>query len=715
MAKGTSDVLLESTSPIDAVFGAYDLGRFRIPYLSCVLTVQQCTDYLSLAGDDPAFTLANGKVEELFQRDIDEERVAEMAKQYLNPDVATRPAFFNSLTVALLVKDANESSAPLKLPQDVNNFSKDYGPIRVSWEREGTDQLPKLGSFGCIYWNKLGAHAVAIDGQHRLAALKRLGSQNNLRAKKLGVSIIFLVLDERFGVRADKKPPVELMRQLFIDLNKHAQKVSRARQLLLDDLDPMAIALRRTLGPELNYEAAAVGGDLPIGKNGEFSTCLPLELVDWHGEQRAKVDSGPYATSVLALEWAIVCLCESKRVTHKVLPPSSFYAESFTASDTEEGGDERDYYAKVKQLLKEWLKHIPSLAQEIELAKTNDFPFSLSAASLLTMGKLIHAQWGEALTCLFSRAGPYHRLAKYRVKNNLLNAKFGTWYQADQAAAAAVPAAKKALQSRLDGIKAELANSDEHGLILRFGNCVKEIQNEIKAVSTREREPESHLLFFLTGQRSMVLALRWLFDIGMESAAGAKKLAAALGRPMPTTLGEEATFFATALSEAINHWDSVDGGIVFTKAVRCMKCGRFPPNFWQGSILKRESSESVDFSGIAAERGARVLYLLAAAWMYRKLELPDPTRAIHQWCKTGQSVQLLTLENSPAGRHLKRALINTAGFDQFGSPGHEANKFPFVFLSKMKLGDDADYTADEHRALVQNRVDWIWKHAKSAH
>ena len=150
MAKGTSDVLLESTSPIDAVFGAYDLGRFRIPYLSCVLTVQQCTDYLSLAGDDPAFTLANGKVEELFQRDIDEERVAEMAKQYLNPDVATRPAFFNSLTVALLVKDANESSAPLKLPQDVNNFSKDYGPIRVSWEREGTDQLPKLGSFGGI-------------------------------------------------------------------------------------------------------------------------------------------------------------------------------------------------------------------------------------------------------------------------------------------------------------------------------------------------------------------------------------------------------------------------------------------------------------------------------------------------------------------------------------------------------------------------------------
>ena len=92
MAKGSSNSKLDTTNPIDAVFGAYDLGKFRIPYLSCVLTVQQCNDYLTLVGDDPAFTLANGKIEELFQRDIDEERVVDMARQYLNSDAANHPA-----------------------------------------------------------------------------------------------------------------------------------------------------------------------------------------------------------------------------------------------------------------------------------------------------------------------------------------------------------------------------------------------------------------------------------------------------------------------------------------------------------------------------------------------------------------------------------------------------------------------------------------------
>ncbi|NDB68928.1 MAG: hypothetical protein EB015_13155, partial [Methylocystaceae bacterium] len=78
------------------------------------------------------------------------------------------------------------------------------------------------------------------------------------------------------------------MRKLFIDLNKHAQKVSRARQLLLDDREPLALAIRKTIGADLNLKpTGATEHGLPIGADGEFQTRLPLELVDWHGEQRA--------------------------------------------------------------------------------------------------------------------------------------------------------------------------------------------------------------------------------------------------------------------------------------------------------------------------------------------------------------------------------------------------------------------------------------------
>lgn len=711
MAKGSSNSKLDTTAPIDAVFGAYDLGKYRIPYLSCVLTVQQCNDYLTLVGDDPAFTLANGKIEELFQRDIDEERVVDMARQYLNPDAANRPAFFNSLTVALLVKDAVDSPAPSKHPSDSNGTTNEYGPIRVSWDTQGPDKLPSLGTFGCIYWNKLGVHAVAIDGQHRLAALKRLGANNNPRAKSLGVSILFLVLDPKFGVKAEEKRPVELMRQLFIDLNKHARSVSRARQLLLDDLDPMAIALRKTVGPELNYVPSNEVDDLPPGAKGEFSSCLPLELVDWHGEQRAKVDSGPHATSILALEWALAGLCASKQFARKVVTSSSLYAATSSAVDDE---DESDEYTRARKLLAPWFESVPGLSEEVCAAETQLRPIRLSSPVLQKMGEVIHSQWGKPLTYILSRAGPYGRLARYRVSERLLTARFGTWYQAQQAHdTAVVGAAKTALREKLETITAALTGSDP-GCVTRFRDAVKHIQTKIKSVSVKGSEPEANLLFSLTGQRSMVLALRWLHDVGAsERGASAQKVAADFDWSEPKTNGDKATVFARALSMAIDHWDKVEGGIVFTKAARYPPLNRFPKSFWQGSILKREAPQTVDFTGIGAERGARMLYLMTAAWMCRQLKDPTHHPAILKWFDSGRADCLQPLGNSAVGVHLKKALVNTAGMEQFGSTGHDANKFPFAFLAKMKFSDDQDFTAKEHKELVKNRVSWIWKHADS--
>jgi DGQHR domain-containing protein len=706
MARGSMNPNLEPTSPIDAIFGAYDIGRFRVPYLSSVLTVQQCADYLSLAGDDPSFTLSNGKVEELFQRDIDDERVVEMARNFLNPDAAQRPAFFNSLTVALLVKANEGFDAPPKNPNDNNEFSRSFGPVRISWERDAQN-LPALGSFGCLYWNKLGVHAVAIDGQHRLAALKRLGKSSGAKTKQLGVSIIFLVLDASFGLKADEKRPVELMRQLFIDLNKHARKVSRSRELLLDDLDPLAVALRRSIGKELNFEPGEAANDFPIGKDGEFYDRLPLELVDWNGSQVAKVDTGPYATSILAFEWGLAALCKSKRFDRKPLVPSMFYDEDSDAASPE--NDERDYYARVKPLLRGWLQDIPELEEKFCQAERDQVPFALDAGSVRKMGECIHAQWGPAVTHLLTNAGPYRRLAEERHRRNTLNARFGTWFQAKAALDRAKPNVPAALTERLQSIKSELSSQDGPAVV-DFQECVRFIETEIKHVSLPDTDPEPHLLFFLTGQRSMILALRLMFDAGVDQAASASKLCAELGWAAPKTRGEEALVFARILAEAISHWNMTDGGIVFTKACTCGKAaGDIPRALWRGSILKRESATSIDFSGIAAERGARMLYLLAACWLHKKTGGGTPVKHVRAWCKSGRASEL-EFAQSASGRHLKKALLNVAGFDEF-SRGSEANKFPMAFLAKMKLTDGEPTTEADLKSLVQSRFEWLWDRA----
>jgi DGQHR domain-containing protein len=711
MARGSSNPDLEPTSPIDAIFGAYDIGKYRVPYLSCVLTVQQCADYLALAGDDPAFTLANGKVEELFQRDIDEERVVEMSRNYLNPDAASRPAFFNSITVALLVKQEQAAGAPPKNPSDLNEQTAEFGPIRISWERTAPNNLPQLGSFGCLYWNKLGVHAVAIDGQHRLAALKRLGDSAGPRTKSLGVSIIFLVLDSKFGLRADEKRPVELMRQLFIDLNKHARKVSRSRELLLDDLDPIAVALRQTIGKQLNLEVAGSVDGLPRGGDGEFDERLPLELVDWTGEQRAKVDAGPYATSILAFEWALVALCKSKRFDRKPLLPSMFYDEVVAGADESED-DDRDYYARVRPLLRPWFQTIPELEQALELAATEQVPFALDARMVGKMGSAIHQYWGRAITHLLTRAGPYRRLALLRHSEGTLNAQFGTWYQAKDAYDRAGASAKSALRDRLEAIKAELAAQYGNAKVVAFQKCVDQIESGIKKISVANSDPEPHLLFYLTGQRSMVLALRWLFDYGSEPAASAARVAEALGWPEPTTRGAETLIFAQVLSDAISHWDGVDGGILFTKACACSKSGGLPPTLWRGSIVKRETSTNdIDFSGIAAERGARMLYLLAAIWLYKRTGGPSPEPIVRKWCDSGKVVELKRLDDSAAGRHLRKALVNVAGFEQFEAGAADENKYPFAFLAKMKTADGSSFSYEDLRALTRSRFEWLWKRA----
>src|SRR5205085_12695983 len=140
--------------------------------------------------------------------------------------------------------------------------------------------------------------------------------------EKASVSVIFLVLDSAFGFRdpgGSQVDQLKAMRSLFTDLNKHAVPVTRARNLLLDDHDPSALFVRslfsRHLKTDLKVKAKEEGlYGLPVGTEGELRDILPLSLVDWHGENRSKIDKGPYVASVLSLDWIVQKIIGNRRL-----------------------------------------------------------------------------------------------------------------------------------------------------------------------------------------------------------------------------------------------------------------------------------------------------------------------------------------------------------------------------------------------------------------
>ena len=91
------------------------------------------------------------------------------------------PQFFNSLTVALLPIKDNEVleaysgthwAAPGDLDGSVTPYNVDVGAISFSYYDKWNEPSEMAAKLGRIRWNPDEVFGVAIDGQHRLAAMK---------------------------------------------------------------------------------------------------------------------------------------------------------------------------------------------------------------------------------------------------------------------------------------------------------------------------------------------------------------------------------------------------------------------------------------------------------------------------------------------------------------------------------------------------------------
>ncbi len=237
------------------LWGSFNLSHTSIPYYQAVITLEEAAKELKLVENLPSDLRSKWKLEELFQREIDWERVKhDIVDGYLRRPEKLK--FFNSLTVALLPIDEKKMLATgygetprmpelrealQKAPWQVNNV----GGVQIITNNKSPN--------GYIRWDPKRIFPATIDGQHRLASLQTLFNDGNLPSTALEtkLSIIFLVLDPRVGfdiskmnLSKEENAVLTVVREVFIDLNKHAEEVNRSRRILLDDQEIECRSLR---------------------------------------------------------------------------------------------------------------------------------------------------------------------------------------------------------------------------------------------------------------------------------------------------------------------------------------------------------------------------------------------------------------------------------------------------------------------------------------
>ncbi len=407
-----------ATPHFDFLFGRYRLSPWVIPYFSTIIPIRDAAASLRLAVDFPGSDDVRWRLDELYQREIDWPRVERKIVPYLH--ATDQPQFFNALTIALLPMEkdisaldrcfGNEQGWLAPELKNAERFGKTLtaGPITCGFWTAWTEFSQAGAKTGQLRWNPDQVFAVALDGQHRLAAIKEFVKKKGIADRQMddtSVPVIFVILDPAFGYVAPRRTAlVEVLRTVFIDLNKHAKIPSRARQILLDDKDPASVCVR-----------ALIGGALCDGTDELRArpVRMPLSLVDWHTEQ-AKFDDGPYVTTILVLDWAIAELTGAKPV------------QDFT-----------DYGAIRRQL--KALAH--SLAIDLSAAQTRldgleQFemrPFGFleeeDGNELGLIANAFQRIWNPVFTELLTDFTPYKRLIEFRAKKSAFTLDFANWYR----------------------------------------------------------------------------------------------------------------------------------------------------------------------------------------------------------------------------------------------------------------------------------------------
>ena len=214
-------------------------------------------------------------IRDLFQRDVDHKRVQNQIVPWLRDNQKIK--FFPPLTLALLPKTGDQRlretvpSVDMKCTTRIGSASTQSVSCPPYFEFSLTQPNEVFRGNGKIRWNSDHCYLVALDGQHRLAALRELAKlQPRANAPEISswsipAAIVGATANASETV-GDAPLQLDLARAIFVYINTQSQNPSRARQVLLNDELPSAM-LAQALVERAHTRSdptLAAGGNPPI-------------------------------------------------------------------------------------------------------------------------------------------------------------------------------------------------------------------------------------------------------------------------------------------------------------------------------------------------------------------------------------------------------------------------------------------------------------------
>jgi hypothetical protein len=287
-------VIPQQTIFTKTMVGCYsELGRGNNARIMCVQTALEPTELDKITLIRNIRGSQKWPVRDLFQRDIDEDRVRDDIMTYLDDPNYENPKYFNPITIVLLPIDTEADRVVASLKFSEYEEVEDRG---LTWEQHSVGDLFKFMKIQGqpehteVHWNDRRVKLVCIDGQHRISALKNLHDDpsDEVRARIAGwripVSILGVVRDEKDPDPDEDRNILEIVRKMFVYINTKAERIHKSRTILLDDESINCVCVQEIV------QASHENDNLRIGDRDE--TIVPLIFFDWRGATKGGEEVG---------------------------------------------------------------------------------------------------------------------------------------------------------------------------------------------------------------------------------------------------------------------------------------------------------------------------------------------------------------------------------------------------------------------------------------
>jgi len=237
-------------------YGSMGQHDLKVSYIQTVLELKDL-DAITLVDKIPGSELWG--IRELFQRIINIDRVDRELIPYFKNDVDIK--FFNPLTLSILPMSGHHVTNDFK--EDESEYTDDDKFKFKLCEAKSFYQLHHCEtdrSYSKIKWNEDNCRLIAIDGQHRLKALKTLYERYKSASDNQDLvdinfdqwtipAIIAIMPTHPYNPNniSDKFDFLSSIRKIFININKEAKAPSRTQNIILDDTSITAICCQETL------------------------------------------------------------------------------------------------------------------------------------------------------------------------------------------------------------------------------------------------------------------------------------------------------------------------------------------------------------------------------------------------------------------------------------------------------------------------------------